>query len=243
MIRDLRRLAGAILPFVAIGAFVVSANAAQFTAPGAGGAGTTTIFSERDVFNPPEGTTAGQTSHQVFDIRKADGTGVLSMTCNEAFWTGATLAGESSPEVITTIDFRSSAVNSNCPFAGQTVPISTGNCAFRFTAGGQLHIEDDGVQSLGNKCAHGEKPITFSTTVLDCKVEVGAQTIGGIGFHNVIQNGKGTITLERTNTSFQYNATGTGCPYGTTSNGLYTTGNTILKGERGGAVVNITWDP
>jgi hypothetical protein len=92
-----------------------------------------------------------------------------------------------------------------------------------------------------NKCAHGEKPITFNNPVLQCHVEVGAQTITGVKYINLAD---GTVTVEPKELTIQYNATGVGCPYGTTSNGLFTTGNTIIKGVKKGTatVVKLKWD-
>ncbi len=54
----------------------------------------------------------------------------------------------------------------------------------------------------------------------------------------------GTITGEATNLAVTYNATGFGCPYGTHSNGLLTTSNFILTGEKKGTneMVEVKWD-
>lgn len=167
---------------------------------------------------------------------------MLTITCNEAFWTNASLVGEEDESTITTVDFRGSAASPNCTFAGQTTSVSSGNCEFIFAANGKVHIEDDGFQGAGNHCKHGEKPITFENAVLGCKVEIGEQTIEGVEYHNIEVGGKGAVTLVANNLAVQYNAAGVGCSYGTTSNGLFTTGNGILRGERGGSAVDIGWD-
>lgn len=226
----------AVLALAASGSFAAAANAAQFTAPGAGG-GTTTIVSERDAANPSGGQTQGQTSHEVFDIRKSDGTGVLSITCNEAFATNASASGESISAISTTLDFRSAVGNPNCTFAGQTVTVNSGACGFVFSAAGHVTIQND-----GGTCAAGSSPIMFENTLLGCKVEVGAQTISGVKYHNITIGGAGAVTLETNNLAIAYNAIGVGCPYGTTTNGLYTTGNAILRGEREGGIKALSWD-
>lgn len=61
-------------------------------------------------------------------------------------------------------------------------------------------------------------------------------------YHNITLSEKGAVTLEMPNLAVQYNASGVGCAYGTTSNGIYTTGNQILKGEREGQITSLEWD-
>lgn len=99
-------------------------------------------------------TTSGEVEPRT-TIRKADGT-VLSITCNEAFWTGATIVGGEAESLTTTLDFRGSSTSANCTFAGQTVTVNSGNCDFLFAANGTLHINDDGTQPAASHCKHGK---------------------------------------------------------------------------------------
>lgn len=239
MTRILKALTLAALAVASLAVFSTTASASRFTSPGAGG-GTTTIVTEKDAANPAVGQTGGQTAHQVFDIRKSNGTGVLSITCNEAFGTNGDVVGEESSQISTTLDFRGDAVSPNCSFAGQLVSVSSGSCEFRFSAFGTLSIWEE-IDAEG-QCRHGSNPIVFENSVLKCKVEIGSQSISGVTYHNIEVAGKAAVTTEANNLTVTYNATGIGCPYGTTSNGLYTTGNIIFRGERGGSFVPFSWD-
>ncbi len=224
MIRNLKVLLAAVLALSAFGAVdASSASAAEFTAEGQANKETTLTIIK-------DGT--GKTAHQVFDLRKADGTGVLSLTCNEAVG-DATVVGATQVEAI----FKTLVTGSNCSFAGQSVSIPNTGCDFIFTAGfPQLHIVDDGAL----KCEHGGQPIHFTNTNLNCKIEMGRQTVSGIKYHNLAG---GTVTVEMTELAVAYNATGVGCPYGTTSNGLLTTGNMIIEGKdkTSGTKVPLKW--
>ncbi len=224
MIRNLKVLLLAVLAVTALGALSASAAqaAAKFTAPGAGAGATTEFKILKD------GT--GKTAHQVFDIRRADGTGVLSLTCNEIAGAGTAVGPEPTEVTVPTPAFQGP-----CNFAGQEVTIQNTGCNFLFTASGLLHVVNDG--ALG--CAHGNRPIHFTNSILNCKVEWGAQTTEGVKYHNLEG---GLITVEMPELQVQYNSTGAGCAYGTTTNGLFTTGNFIFEGRRGGAKVNISWD-
>ncbi len=223
MIRNLKVLLLAALAVTALGALSASAaQAARFTAPGAA-AGQTTEFKILK-----DGT--GKTAHQVFDIRKADGTGVLSITCNEAAGTGTGVGPEPTEVTVPTLAFQGA-----CNFAGQEVEVKNTGCNFIFTAKGLLHIVNDGE----NVCAPGSKPLHFTNTVLNCKVEVGAQTIEGVKYHNIEGN---LVTIEALELAVAYTASGSGCEYGPTKNGLFTTGNAIVEGRRGGVKVNVAWD-
>ncbi len=223
MIRNLKVLLLAVLAVTALGALSAAAaqGAPKFTT--GAGAGVTTEFKILK-----DGT--GKTAHQVLDFRTANGTGVLSITCNEAAGTGTGVGPEPTEVTVPTLAFQGA-----CTFAGQEVTIQNTGCNFIFTASGLLHIVNDQVL----ECAHGKKPIHFTNTVLNCKIEIGAQTVAGVVYHNLAD---GTVTVEVPGLTFEYNATGTGCAYGTTTNGLFTTGNFIFEGRRGGAKVNISWD-
>lgn len=245
MSRNLRILTIAAMALTAFAAAHASAATAapRFTAPGAALAEHTRVFSEKDFANPSGGQTSGQTAHWVFDIRKADGTGILGLTCNEFFLTnGTAIKGPEPTEITGTFDLRNSSVNATCTFAGQAITISTGNCELVFTPNGEVHLRDDGVFSPPNRCAHGEKPVVYENPVLGCKIEIAAQTLFGVNYHNIVVGGVPAITLEHPNVGTEYNATGVGCPYGTTANGLITTNNVIFRGERNGVIVPLQWD-
>jgi hypothetical protein len=230
MIRNLKVLLLAALAVTAFGAVTASgASAATFTSESA----------ETTLTALPDGT--GKTAHHVFDIRKEPGVGVLSITCNE-FTGDATVTGTSFTQATTTPHWGKNVAGvfkTECNFAGQEVEVNTGACDLLFTADGTIHIQTD--TNLVGECKHGKQPITFNNTTLNCHVEVGEQTVSGVKYHNLPD---GTVTLEANELAVQYNATGVGCPYGTLSNGQFTTGNTIVTGEnpKTGTMVNISWD-
>lgn len=237
MNRNLKILSVAVLVVTAFAVLAASASATRFTTPGAAPGEHTRVFSEKD-FSNPVGQTSGQTAHWVFDIRKADGTGVLSLTCNEFLLTGGTaIAGPEPAEITGTVDLQAAPGNPNCTFAGQSVTINGGKCELVFTPNGEVHIRND-----GGTCASGSSPVVYENAVLGCKIEIGAQTLFGVNYHNIDINGITAITLEQPNVGTEYTATGVGCPYGSTSNGLITTGNVIFRGERNGIVVPLRWD-
>jgi hypothetical protein len=233
MIRNLKSLLLAALAVAALGALAASAaSAAQFTAEGQEGKETTlTVL--------PDGT--GKTAHQVFDIRKGPSEGVLAITCNEV--TGsATVSGSSFTEATITPHWGktvSGVFKTECNFAGQEVEVNTGACDLILTASGSVIIKTD--TKVAGECKHGKQPITFINTTLNCHVEVGAQTINGVKYHNLEG---GLVTVEPKELAVEYNATGVGCPYGTLSNGQLTTGNTIITGEKKGTteMVSLKWD-
>ncbi len=238
MIRNLKVLLAAVLALSAFGAVdASSASAAEFTAEGQANKETTLTIIK-------DGT--GKTAHQVFDLRKADGTGVLSLTCNEAVG-DATVVGPNPADIIAvTPRWAGGGVATgggdatDCTFAGQSTKIENTGCNFTFTPDGTLHIISE-FAATPNLCKHGEKAIHFTNTNLNCKVEVGEQTVTGVKYSNLPD---GTVTLDRQNVEYIYSATGVGCPYGTTSNGLLTTGNFIVTGERKGTneMVEVKWD-
>ncbi len=239
MMRNLKAVLLAALAVTAFGAVAASgASAAAFTVPSAGAGDETTLTTLKD------GT--GKTAHHVFDIRKPDGTGVLSITCNE-LTAHATVTGPSNTDItaVTPLFEGGGIVTAggdatDCTFAGQTVKVENTGCNFTFTADGTLHITSE-FAATPNLCKHGEKAIHFTNTTLNCKVEVGEQTVTGIKYHNLVD---GTVTVEATNLAVTYNATGAGCAYGTLSNGLFTTGNAIVTGEKKGTseMVEVKWD-
>jgi hypothetical protein len=235
MIRRLKTLMLASLAVAALGALAASAAQAvpTFTTVGGGNATLKVL---------PDGAVPGKTSHQVFDIRKADGTGVLPITCEETTGEG-TVSGESYTDVtIKTPGFK------GCTFLGQAVTVTNTGCDFTFTADGTLHIVDE----TPLECEHGKKAIHFQTAApLECRVEVGKQTVTGIKYHNLDNTGKTVgnnegevVTVEAKEVAVEYQATGKDCPYGTTKNGLFTTGNAIVTGQEdpGSAMLKVRWD-
>jgi hypothetical protein len=245
MIRNLKVLMAAAM---ALAAFSVLAQAAQaapkFTAPGVGAAETTITLQ-------PDEAAATKTAHHVFDITNEAKTAEFSITCNELTGDGV-VKGESTESITITPHYGKTNAKGEfetlCNFGGQEVPFSTGACDFKFTASGLLHVETD--TGLTGECKIGKNPVSLSSAALQCTLEIGAQTIEGVKFHEGPERGnpkKKTITLEANNLAFEYTAFGTGCPYGVTKNGLYTTGNTIVTGSKKGSVaepemVGIAWD-
>jgi hypothetical protein len=230
MIRNSKALLLALLAVSVLGAMVATgAQASNFTVEGAGESDQTTVKIAKD------GT--GKTAHFVFDIRKSDGSGVLSLTCNEVTGDGVLVGGTPLDVHIDTPVFEGS-----CDFAGQIVTVENTGCNFTFTDGTpKLHITSE-FTTNGDKCNHSQKPIHFENTALGCKVEIGEQTIQGIQYHNP---GGGVITVESTNPStVVFNATGPGCPYGTLAKGILTTSNFLLVGQKKGTeeAVNLAWD-
>jgi opacity protein-like surface antigen len=237
MIRNLKAMMLAALALAAVGA--LAASAAQAHTPEVP-ATFTSAAAKTTLTTLPDGS--GKTTHQVFDIKKSDGTGTLPITCNSASGTG-TLEGTQTTEALG----KTPGFGGGCTFLGQSVTVTNTGCDFKFTADGTLHIVNDGAL----ECAHGKQPIEFQTAApLECKVEVGAQTLNGIKYHNLdaagttVETNGQTITIEATNIGgITYNATGKDCPYGTTHNGEFTTGNAIITGDEHGTstMTNISW--
>jgi hypothetical protein len=230
MIRNLKVLMLAAMATAALGAVMASAAQAEphFFFPGAGATGVTTVKVTAD---DEEGKNP-KTGHQVFDISKADGTGVKSITCNQIH-ADTKVTGETTTE----LTFETPTFTGECQFVGQSVVVENTGCEFILTADTKLHIVND----TALKCEHLQKPIHFS--IPGCKVEVGKQTIEkGITHHEVITNGKKAVTVEANITELEYKATGVNCEYGTTKNGRYTTGNSVITATRPeGTVVDVEW--
>jgi hypothetical protein len=246
MIRNLKVLLLAALAVTAFTALAASAaQAASFTVPGAGATEKTTLTVVKD------GT--GKTAHQVFDISKTDGTGVVTFTCEEIHGTG-TVVGSAPPEaIITTPVFTTTtAVENKCEVVGQPeVKVTNTGCDLTFTPAGEVKIVSEPTHncahSLGSSHEAGKEPITVQAPGLGCTAEVGAQkVVGNVTYHNVVE-GNGSITVETppiaTPLGLTYNSFGVGCPYGTTTNGKYTTGHAIVEGfTEAGAQREIKWD-
>lgn len=224
MIRNLKALGLAVLAVLALGALAASAQAEPtFTNLVEGEAQVTYKIK-------PDGT--GKTAHMVLEIKKADGTGLKAITCNELTGDATVAANERNDATFITPEFKG-----NCVFVGQPVTVQNTGCNFTFTANGQIHLENE---TALNICEVGQKPIHFSA--LNCKVEIPGQTLNGIVYHNQVG---GTVTVEAKEIGFEYYAAGTECPYGTTNNGSFTTGNVILSATKKGTeeIVEVQWDP
>jgi len=247
MIRNLKILLLAGLAVTALGASAAQATTpAQFTAPGA--VGTTTLHLRKD------GT--GTTAHQVFKIENAAKTSSVSFTCEEIEGTGTITSETALEAIITTPNFTSPAKKA-CTVAGQEVAVVTNTgCDLTVAADGTVAITDEPTHncnhSLGSSHEAGKEPITVTTGGFNCTVEVGTQTLKTkVTFHALkagvtVANNEGetiTVTAEKLK-ELKYNSFGTGCPFGTTENGEYITGNTIVEGTKAsGAEQIIRWDP
>jgi hypothetical protein len=235
MTRNLRALglsALAILAFAAIAASAARAESA-FTVEGAEAESLTTF----KIFKDDEGGANPKTGHIVLDIRKADGTGVLSMTCNEL--TGSATVKGNTPSEAT---FITPKLTGSCIFAGTAVTPKNEGCNFTFTANQQIDLVNKSATEI---CEFGQKPITYSTG--KCTVEIPGQTLKGFKYHNVKAGGgkPASITAEAgAGVAFSYNATGADCPYGATANGLITTSNFIVRGLKGESETEtgLSWD-
>lgn len=97
--------------------------------------------------------------------------------------------------------------DTKCQLGGnEETTFSPGACQYRFTANGLFDIEKD--PNVSGECKHGQNPMVFE--IPGCRIEIGEQK-----------------NKER----LAYNAAGVGCELGTTENGEYTTGNTLILGS------------
>ena len=225
MIRKLKVMLLAALAVSALGALGASVaqghTPAKFTNPSNTNTITTTLTLGKD------GT--GKTAHQVLDVFNAAKTASVSFTCNEVTGDGNAIGPE--PDSVT---IKTPLFTGECSVAGQKlVTVHPGLCNLTLSPSGEVEIVNDGATT---ECVHGKKPILVTTGAFNCTVEVGAQQLKGlVKYHNLkgaetVASGQGeTITVEAKELELTYNAFGTGCPFGTTSNGLYTTGNAIIS--------------
>ncbi len=234
MIRNLKALGLAGLTMLALTALAAPAAHAEaiFTVPGASKNAQTTLTLLKD------GT--GKTAHWVFDISNAAGTEGLSLTCEEA------RANEMEHDGLATgpefADFTIvTPLFSKCEANGNTFTAKNEGCSFTYTSGGELDI----VPAAKHLCEPKREAFVFSNATLPCTIEIGKQTLTGVGYHTVEEKegGQTVLTVELNSVKFSYAATGAGCPYGETSNGTITTGNHIITGEQafGGAMVSFSW--
>jgi len=167
----------------------------------------------------PDGT--GKTAHQVFDFAGA------SLTCGGA-------VGEATVEGAATTfsEFQSSLLVevATCSFLGQKAEVKlSANCGWVFHSNGTADI----------KCGGGEE-LTISVPTPFCHITVPGQSgNGSVSFSNI--GAPTEMTMQATVTGTKYTATGAGCPIaGTFSNGIWTTGNVIFKGEKKGTAEQVS---
>lgn len=156
-------------------------------------------------------------SNSVFDAAGS------SISCASATFTGSQ-AAKTSPTLTVT------PVYSNCTFLGVVgVPVETNGCQYTFNANGEVAI-------TGASCT----AITFQA--VGCKVEVGKQS----GLKEVTYTNLGTgagreVTVTPHVTGITYTSSGL-CPKnGTFTDGNYTSGNAIAKGENSKGVQVGVW--
>ncbi len=223
MIRNLKAL---LLVSMAVAAMsAVTASAASAVPLFNSELATTTITGSQD------GTS--KTGHQVFDA--AGGT----VTCSEVTLHG-TQNGPTAEVVTLTAHFT------GCTFLGQVATVDMKACDFRFHANGDVDVHDD--SGLSGNCKHHEQGITI--TIPGCTVIVPEQTgLKSIKYHNIVgPTGTKEITAEPLVSNITYDSMGAACPKqpaGTYNDGLFTTGNAIIKGTNPttGAKTNIEWTP
>ncbi len=220
MIHNLKALLLASMAIAAVSA--VTASAASAVPLFHSEIGATTLTGTSDGI--------GKTGHQVFDA--AGGTA----TCNEVDLAG-TQSGTTAESVTMTAEFK------NCTFLGQVASIQMEACDFRFYANGKVDVQDDA--GLEGNCKHHEKGITI--TIPGCTVIVPEQPgLEKITYHNITgASGKREITAEPNVASITYDSKGAACPKqpaGTYKDGLFTTGNAIIKGfNHSEEQTNIEW--
>jgi hypothetical protein len=156
-------------------------------------------------------------SNSVFDAAGA------SISCASATFTG-TQAAKTSATVTVTPAYTS------CTFLGVlNVPVEMHGCQYRFHAGGEVDV-------VGAPC----NGITFEA--VGCKVEVKEQT--GLKEATYTNLGSGTtreVTVTPHVTGITYTSSGL-CPKnGTFSDGNYTSGNAVVKGESSKGVQAGVW--
>jgi len=233
MIRNLKALvlAGlAALAFTALAAPAAQAEA-TFTVPGAGANTQTTLTLLNDG--------SEKTTHWVFDVASADKTKSALLTCKEVLGNTPTTDGLVTGPAFAEFTITTPAF-SGCTINGAAAKAENKGCAFRYTSGGRMDIVKVGV----HVCRHTAEPIVF--TAAGCTIEIGEVELVGVGYHTVMEGAQSVLTVEQNGIGeVSYEARGAQCEFGTTNNGVITTGNQIITGEStiGGAMVNFLWEP
>lgn len=156
-------------------------------------------------------------SNSVFDAAGA------SISCTSGTFTGSQVAKTSATLTVT-------PAYSGCTFLGVlNVPVKVNNCQYTFSANGEVAV-------TGGSCT----AITFEAA--GCKVEVKAQSgLKEVTYTNLKTGTEREVTVTPHVTGIKYTATGL-CPkIGTFSDGNYTSGNAVAKGENSKGVQVGVW--
>jgi hypothetical protein len=198
------------LCLVAMASMAVAAGAAQ-AAP----AKFTSSFSGSTTITSSRDTAKNAKPNHVFDAAG------LSITCELSDLEG-TASGTEQNEITMNANYT------NCNFIGVTVNVNMNNCDYVFHADGSVDITN----IVGKTCGG----ITFEGP--GCKVVVPAQSgLKGITYTNLAD---GTITATPLVTKIKYTSSGFLCGTQSKENGEYTTGDTILTGEKSGGTEMVT---
>ena len=161
----------------------------------------------------------------------------LQTTCTTVDFKG-TVKGKTSTELLLEPEFT------NCQVIGIPTLVKMNGCAFLVHANTQFDI----VSRAGKNCT--TEPMTIDWTKLLCVVQIGPQAeitpqsgLGFFGYSNIKPGTTNEITMAIHLSELAYTATGAECgKTGKFSDGLYTTGNTILTGAKvGGEMTNLSW--
>jgi hypothetical protein len=156
-------------------------------------------------------------SNSVFDAAGA------SISCASGTFTGSQ-AAKTSPTLTVTPAY------SGCTFLGVlNVPVNMNGCQYTFNANGEVAV-------IGASCT----AITFEAEL--CKVEVGKQSgLKEVTYTNIGAGTTREVTVTPHVTGITYTSSGL-CPKnGTFSDGNYTSGNAVAKGENSKGVQVGVW--
>jgi hypothetical protein len=233
MIRNLKVLLAAAMALAAFGAIAASgASAAEYHC---------TVEPCR-VTLKPDGT--AKTAHHVFIVRGKNGAGEAvsgSFTCSSLDGEGTSLTKTTKELTIINLNYT------ECNIAGTPVTVHMNGCDYHFVSGPP--------STVTIKCPAGKQiELTIlSAGVLKCTVDVPAQTLGGITYHDANTGGvpKTELTVETavkdiTGINATAAAGGSCIPFigfngVTAEGGEYTTGNTIITGETTAGVHGGVW--
>jgi hypothetical protein len=187
-------------------------------------------------------------AHDVFHAESApvtltgtqEGTHVFTAEGNEVTCTTATFLG--TQKDLTATELTINPTYTGCKFGSLNATVDTANCHYIFDdettpSTGDAHVYSD--------CTTGNIKITMS----GCTISIdNDQTLNGVAYDNVNNNGGNTreVTVTATVSAINYSASGFGCGLAGIKTGAHTdgtyTGNTIVTGEEdkvGGAHVGI----
>jgi hypothetical protein len=225
MTRNLKILAMAAFALAAIGVF--SATGAQAADEFHCSVSPCKLTAKQD------GT--GTTAHEVFIIENAAKTESVSFTCH-GFTAEAEFSGNTSTQITTSnIQYSTCTINGS---PGATWDMN--GCHYKLTAsaagttdGAETHLE----------CPVGKK-MQYTIPEIACTIEIGPQTLNGVGYHTigVTPNREITVTVKTTtNIAVTRNAGCASLIKAEALIGTWTTGNYILTGETTGGVMADAW--